>query len=295
MRILGVGNALVDVVNRVADFPNEDSEVRALGRRRSLGGNCANSLVSLSLLGYQCSWAGSLSDDPESKWIQQAFSGYQINTELAPVLPGYQAPMSCVTLNAFNGSRTIVHFRELPELAESALQDLNPDEFDWIHFEGRNIPVLHALFETFQARGFKRFSLEVEKARDGIEELFRFPALLLFSRHYVREHHEGSIRDFFTHLRESTVTCPVFCGWGSAGAWAMDARGQIYQQPAWKPEKVIDTLGAGDAFNAGVIHGTLLGMTVPQSLEIACHLAGFKCGHEGFDAIAQFQEQGTDD
>lgn len=290
MRILGIGNALVDVVNRVADFPDEDSEVRALGRRRSLGGNCANSLVSLALLGHHCSWAGNLSDDPESDWIQQAFSGYRINTGLAPVLSGYQAPMSCVTLNARNGSRTIVHFRDLPELAESALQALKPDEYDWIHFEGRNIPLMHSLFEDLHARGFRRFSLEIEKARDGIEELFTLPALLLFSRQYVREHHEGSIRDFFTHLRESTVTSPVYCGWGSAGAWAMDARGQIYQQPAWQPEKVVDTLGAGDAFNAGVIHATLSGMNVPHSLELACHLAGFKCGHEGFDAIARFPE-----
>ncbi len=44
-RILGVGTATLDLINSVAAYPPEDSEVRASAQRRARGGNCANTLA----------------------------------------------------------------------------------------------------------------------------------------------------------------------------------------------------------------------------------------------------------
>lgn len=44
----------------------------------------------------------------------------------------------------------------------------------------------------------------------------------------------------------------------------------------------MDTLGAGDTFNAGVIHKLMRDVPLQETIVFGCRLAGLKCGREGF-------------
>lgn len=285
MRILGVGIATLDVVNQVAAYPAEDEEVRALAQHHARGGNATNNLVVLSQLGHDCSWAGTLADDAASDLIRTDLHAHRVNLQHVIDCAAAVTPTSYVTLNQHNGSRTIVHYRQLAEYTADDFSAVDPLQFDWIHFEGRNVPDLRAMMMRLRDLGVKHFSLEVEKPREAIETLFTLPSLLMFSRAYVRDSHQGSVKDFFTHLCDSGVEAPMYCGWGAAGGWAMSTSGALLQQPAWEPAQVIDTLGAGDVFNATVIDGHLRQLPVEQVLENACLLAGTKCGQPGLDNL----------
>ena len=46
----------------------------------------------------------------------------------------------------------------------------------------------------------------------------------------------------------------IFSAWADRGAMARASDGTIVQSPAFPPNKIIDTLGAGDTFNAGVLY-----------------------------------------
>lgn len=46
----------------------------------------------------------------------------------------------------------------------------------------------------------------------------------------------------------------LICAWGEEGASARAACGTVVRSPAYPPERVIDTLGAGDTFNAAVLY-----------------------------------------
>lgn len=46
----------------------------------------------------------------------------------------------------------------------------------------------------------------------------------------------------------------IICAWAEEGAIARTPCGTIVQSPAFPPHKVIDTLGAGDTFNAAVLY-----------------------------------------
>jgi len=52
--------------------------------------------------------------------------------------------------------------------------------------------------------------------------------------------------------------CPfrgaIICAWAEEGAIARTPCGSIVQSPAFPPQKVIDTLGAGDTFNAAALY-----------------------------------------
>lgn len=287
MRILGVGIVTLDIVNTVDGYPEEDDEVRAISQRTSRGGNVTNTLVTLSQLGHQCTWAGSIAEDAASTSVRQDLARCGVAMEAVQSVASASLPTSYITLNKQNGSRTIVHYRNLEEYDYEAFKSIEIDAYDWIHFEGRNIPELTRMMSDLKNRGFEDFSLEVEKPRKGIEKLFQLPGLIMFSRNYVKETQQGSVRHFFENLRQQGVTAPVFCAWGKAGGWAMDEHGQIAQRPAWQPVNVIDTLGAGDVFNAAVIDGWLKRQPVEDVLTSACKLAGVKCGISGFEGIAE--------
>ena len=65
----------------------------------------------------------------------------------------------------------------------------------------------------------------------------------------------------------------------------MDRSGALYRQPALTSGPVVDTLGAGDAFNAGVIAGYLDGLDMAGILRLACDVAGRKCMQGGFSGL----------
>ena len=286
MRLLGVGIATLDIVNTVKNYPNEDDEVRAVSRKMVRGGNVTNSLNILSQLGHECEWAGMLADDEPSQLVKNDLDNSHIGRELALTVKNAELPVSYITLNAQNGSRTIVHFRNLEEYSSEHFCKIDPQEFDWIHFEGRNVPELAKMFQYLVANGYSKFSLEVEKHREGLEDLFAYPELIMFSRGYVHDAHE-SVKAFFETLRQKKIKADLFCAWGKAGGWAMNKSNQLFQQPAFQPESVVDTLGAGDVFNAGVLHTFLNGYSTDSALEFACQIAGFKCGIEGFEGIGE--------
>ena len=285
-RILGIGTATLDIINLVDRFPREDEKIRALEQRRVRGGNAANTLVVLSQLGYGCGWSGVVADEPDSRHILADLERYGVDTTACVRHRGGRAPTSYVCLSRATGSRTIVHFRDLPEYTAEDFECIELGAWDWVHFEGRNVPETARM----QARVKQRYpglrsSLEVEKPRPDIQTLLSASEVLLFSRTYARAcGHEDGAR-FLRAMRPNTGSATLFCAWGEGGAFAMDGQGRLYQTPAFPPSEVVDTLGAGDVFNAAVIDGMLQGRPTERVLEDACRLAGRKCGIQGLDGI----------
>ena len=49
--------------------------------------------------------------------------------------PQCKLPTSCIVLSLASGSRTIVHYRNLPELTLEDFKKVNLSSIQWIHFE----------------------------------------------------------------------------------------------------------------------------------------------------------------
>jgi ketohexokinase len=285
-RILGIGNATLDSIHTVDDYPPENAEVRCTARELCCGGNTANLLVVLAQLGHTCSLAGVLTDDSEGRRVSGDLVSNGVDITPCHTSSTGTMPVSSVLLSAATGSRTIVHYRDLPEYTYRDFSSLDLQLFDWLHFEGRNIvalkDMLHWSREHYPA--IPR-SLEVEKPRDGIEDLFGLADVLLFSRDYVRHRKYGQPEQLLQVIHADFPEALLFCTWGGKGAIAIDRHGQVYRQPALAPDRVIDTLGAGDTFNAAVINGSLAGLDSAELLYQACVLAGRKCTQHGFAGL----------
>ncbi|HEY0635763.1 MAG TPA: PfkB family carbohydrate kinase [Gammaproteobacteria bacterium] len=286
-RILAVGNATLDIINIVDDYPAEDMEVRATAQQIRRGGNAANTLVALSQLGHQCSWAGTLANEPNGSLIVADLARYQIDVSAVHSVAQGKVPTSYVALNRRNGSRTIVHYRDLPEYDHRDFAQIDLTTFDWIHFEGRNLDeVLLMMAQVRKSRPDIPLSLEVEKVRPSIDRLFPFATVLLFSKEFARHHGYQEAAPFLQKLRGSGVGAQLVCAWGELGAYALDSTGELFQATAHSPEQVVDTLGAGDVFNAGIIDALVSGNNLAAALHEATRLAGKKCGIYGLDGLA---------
>lgn len=285
MRVLGVGVATLDVVNEVAAYPPEDAEVRASAQRVGRGGNVTNTLVVLSQLGHVCDWAGTLADEPASSEILEDLARYGVGTGHALLHPGATTPTSYVTSSRATGSRTIVHYRDLAEYPAAAFAKLPLARYDWVHFEGRAVPELRRMLARLRSVAGPRCSLEVEKPREGIEDCFAGVDLLLFGRQYARHRGYASAEAF---LREAVPAgSAAFCAWGEQGAWARDRGVALYHAPALALVEVVDTLGAGDVFNAAVIDGWSDDRPPAETLAAACRLAGIKCTRRGLGGLGR--------
>jgi len=279
--MLLVGNVALDIIYRLERYPREDEEIRAQGLRVSRGGNAANTAVVLAQLGHRCAFAGVLADAPETAVIEQDFSHYGVDYSGCPCLPG-RPPISSVYLSG--AGRTIVHYRDLPELTGQHFSSLDISAFDWIHFEGRNVPeLLKMLAHARRLRPDVPISLELEKPRDGIENTLTYPSLLICSRGYAQHCGHDEPDAFLGWLQQSAPGADVVVAWGEDGAYGKAADGQSCHSAAFPPAGgVVDTLGAGDTFNAGLVDALACGVGLAGALESACALAGRKCGIDGF-------------
>lgn len=108
----------------------------------------------------------------------------------------------------------------------------------------------------------------------------------------------------------------MICAWAEEGADALEPDGTLVHADAFPPERLVDTLGAGDTFNAAVIfalsggghgpsgsalpgtaphlpaapHGSVSvspfpGQSLRDALTFGCRIAGKKCGIHGYDGI----------
>jgi len=285
-RLLGIGNATLDIIHIVDRYPNENDELRCRERYVRRGGNTANTLVVLSQLGVACSWAGTLVDNEDGALIRDDLLSHGVDTGLCHTVERGSVPVSSILVNARTGSRTIIHYRDLPEYTARDFESVDPGLFDWLHFEGRNVGDTRQMLERARKlRPAVPLSVEIEKPRDGIDSLFTCADVLLFSRAYGEA---LGYRDPLSLLQAVRAQCPqalLFCAWGDAGAAVLDRQGRSGLHDAVVPEVVVDTLGAGDTFNAGIISACLEGLDAEASLARACHLAGKKCGQSGFDGL----------
>jgi ketohexokinase len=287
MKILGVGIVTLDIINLVNHYPQEDEELRADNQFVSRGGNTANTLTILSQFNHHCYWCGTLANDSSAQDIYNDFNENNINFSYAKKLDHGKQPTSYITLNKHNGSRTIVHYRDLPELDFSHFSGIPLDNFEWIHFEARAIDEIMPMMKLVKSHYPEiKVSIEVEKPRDQLQDIFNLADIYLFSKAYANELDFQNAKDFLNQQKKHSPKADLVCSWGKQGAYALLRNNVFLSSPAFPPEKIIDTIGAGDTFNAALIHSLLTENSWQDSLTFACKIAGKKCGQLGFKNLA---------
>ncbi|HUM99067.1 MAG: hypothetical protein B7X12_03575 [Halothiobacillus sp. 20-53-49] len=254
--ILGIGIAALDIINEVTQYPAEDSEQRAQAQRKRTGGNVCNTLSVLRQFEHHCALAAVLTSDADGVFIQEKITQRGIDVSPSHKIGFGHAPTSYITLNRSNGSRTIVHYRDAPEFDLSAFLSIDLTPFDWLHFEARHCMDTAAMLAFARSMNPTRtLSLEIEKERPHLKQLFSFPDVIFFSRAFAQGRDYTDPQAFLTAAHHWAPQAVLILAWGAAGAyWLAPSNGRIHAIESQIIDPVVDTIGAGDTLIAGVIH-----------------------------------------
>lgn len=303
---VGVGACYLDTILCVPRYPAEDEKLRATSLSTRRGGNCPNTLEVLQGLLKSVSAPPTLDlisvlpsrESSATKRIQESL-GPAVSLRACLFREGHDnPPSSYIIRSAATGSRTIVNSNDLPEMTcdefRQATQRLN-HENAWYHFEGRIPDVTLQCIKYLRASYSDiRISVELEKpGRDGLQELVPEADVVFYSKSWAMGNGYNSAEECLEAQAKLAPEAQLLCcTWGDRGSFACEPRtGAFYSAAATNVKKVIDTVGAGDTFIAGIIYGFVAEWeewSMEAKLRFANQLAGFKVAQEGFSGLHDF-------
>lgn len=299
MTVLVIGDANVDLDIRLP----EDAGVQEHGNpdpRLFGGGSAANTAAALARLGVATRFVGAVGDDAFGRFAVTSLEEAGVDASgmvVAPELP----TVTVITVKQPDGERLIyvwppsggAHAALEPGTAVAALAGVS-----WLHVSGiclRVSPAREALLtamERARTMGVPvSFDLNLRLENWGWGDGFRGVVMSGIQHSDVVL---GSGKDEIGALvGEGTPTAAaaalatvdasgnrvVVARLGSGGAVA-SSRGGVVAEPGVDVE-VVDTVGAGDAFNAGFIAAQLDGEDLATSLRMGNAVAGLAIGRPG--------------
>ncbi|XP_054735335.1 ketohexokinase-like [Anastrepha obliqua] len=305
-RIVCVGMCVLDVIHVVDHYPVEDTDKRCVTGYWQRGGNASNNCSVLRQLGgAHVEFLGMLSASPAFGFLCEDCHKHGIAIENCPKTEK-DPPFSSVILNNETGSRTIIHSNpEFPPLEYKHLAQLKLSNYGWVHLEGRNPESVLQFIKDIRnynkemknTKNQIRISVDLEKIKDEILILGESADIVFLGKDLAThlgwnqpEEAVMGLYDKFKPQAELNNSKPaIICPWGAEGAGCVDAQGNYCFVPSKKVPQIVDSLGAGDTFCAGVIHALqVLNKSLPEAVQIGHSVAGYKLGHRGYDNIKNF-------
>ena len=297
MRIIGIGNALLDVLLRLESDSVltemgvkkgamdliDESKMREIQKTQSglqrsevPGGSVCNTMRAMARLGAEVGYIGKIGDDNAGKI-------YEDETKRAGVNPFFvraEGISGCSTvLISPDGERTMAtYLGPAATLSDEEIPDEILQPYDCLYMEGYLISD-EKLFLPMLKRA-KRLGLKValdlsnfnivNGFKDLLKEVIPEYVDILFSNESEAEAYTGlTAREAVNVITKDVEISVVTIG--KDGVLVGD-NSQIIHNPALD-SNVIDTTGAGDNFAAGFLYGYSLGVSLEQSAKIGTLLS----------------------
>ena len=297
MKILGIGNAIVDVLCRVDDeflIKNSltkstmklinETEFQNLLTKLSIeetisGGSVANSIVGLSQLGNEVAFIGKVKDDDLGQKYEAGLTKENVNylysKKNEPIPTG-----SCLILITPDSERTMCTFL-------GTAGKINDHDIDADYIKKAEITFLEGYLwdEGEPRKAFDKainnsnkvaMSLSdlfcVERHKDQFLELVRNKLDIIFAneQEILSLINSQSFDDAITFSKDLNKNIVITRG--EKGAVAIN-QGEVVECAAKKNLKVTDLTGAGDLFAAGYLHGVINNMSTQDSLSKGTELS----------------------
>jgi sugar/nucleoside kinase (ribokinase family) len=280
-----IGNLNIDLIIGPATWPEIGTEVFVDHDEMRVGGSAGNTALALQALGHPHMFIGSVGSDTFGKVLEEAFAPQSCRLVRCParttLTVGITHPDSERTFFTTRGH--LPHFS-----AEEAIEQLDQVEIGggMVLLSGafqteRLMAGYDRLIETVTARGAtiavdpgwptSGFTAQV---RAFLEHLVSRAHCVLLNEteamHLSDRKNPEAAAHFIRALQPPDAETIVKCG--SRGALVLDGRGALHEVSAPKVT-VIDTIGAGDVFNAGYLSGRSLEQSPASSLVRAVALA----------------------
>ena len=306
--ILGIGNAIVDVVARsddsflsrhdmhkgamaLVDAPTAAAIYLAMGPGlESSGGSAANTCAVAALLGSRVAYLGKVADDQLGQVFRHDINAVGVHFPSAPLIGG-PPTARCLILVTPDGQRTMNTFL-------GACVTLTEDDVDEdlvaaaavTYLEGYlfDPPAAQAAFRraaTAAHAAGRQVALSLSDAfcvnrhRDAFRDLVAGHVDILFGNETeITALYEENTFDAAAEAARRDVDLAVLT---RSEAGSLILRGTETVEIAAEPAKVVDTTGAGDAYAAGFLAGLTAGRSLPACGRLGSIAAAEVISHYG--------------
>jgi sugar/nucleoside kinase (ribokinase family) len=298
-KVLGLGNALVDILVRIADervldslqLPKscmtlvEESQVNAilakiahLDKQETCGGSAANTISGLARLGIGTGYIGKIGHDPFGTFFEEDMKKHGVVTHM---FFGRAQTGRALGLITPDSERTFATF--LGAAVELESSDLGPELFrgyDIFHIEGYMVQN-HRLFET-AVRLAKEAGLEVSldlashnvvrENNDFLRDMVPRYVDIVFANEDESMAFSGknSPHDALVAISPQCRVAVVKLGKNGSLIRKQEEQHRIGCIPA----RAVDTTGAGDLYAAGFLYGMIKGFALDVCGRIGSLLSG---------------------
>ena len=290
MKILGIGNAIVDVLCKVDDeflIKNsltkstmkliDETEFKNLLSGLTIedtisGGSVANSIVGLSQLGNDVGFIGKINDDDLGQKYEDGLKEENVNflysKKSEPIPTG-----TCLILITPDSERTMCTF--LGTAGKISDHDVNPDLIDnaeitflegYLWDEGEPKKAFDKAIINSNTVAMSLSDLFcVERHKTQFLELVKYKLDIIFANEQeilslIDSKSFDNAISFAKNLNKNIVITR-----GGKGAIAVN-KGEVVECTAEKNLNIIDLTGAGDLFAAGYLHGVVNDLNTKESL-----------------------------
>tara|TARA_B100000795_G_scaffold269925_1_gene261156 strand:- start:8320 stop:9249 length:930 start_codon:yes stop_codon:yes gene_type:complete len=290
MKILGIGNAIVDVICKVQDnFLSQNNLTKSTMKlvdevefkkilsslkieRTIAGGSVANSIVGLSQLGNEVSFIGKVNKDDLGEKYEQSLTKekvrYFYKKEIESIPTG-----TCLILITPDSERTMVTFLGIAgKISEKDINEKAIKESEMIFLEGylwdEGDPK-SAFNKAMTYANKTAMSLSdqfcVERHKDSFLDLVKNKLDITFANEQEIESliNARSFEDviiFGKQLKKLLIITR-----GAKGSVAI-VNNEVIECESKKNLNIVDLTGAGDLFAAGFLHGYINNFSTKQSL-----------------------------
>ena len=286
--VLGIGNAIVDVIARAEeDFLLAQSmrkgtmalidEARAQAIYDAMGpaiemsgGSAANTIVGLSSLGARAAFVGKIKDDQLGRAYSHDIRAAGVSFATKPAVAG-PSTGRCYVLVTPDGERTMNTYL-------GAAQDLSPDDIDAetvaasavTYLEGylwdpKNAKAAFLKAAKIAHEAGRKVALTlsdafcVDRWREEFLQLMRSHTVDLIFANEAELHSLYQTSDFNAAIAALRADIDVAVVTRSEKGCLVAGPDGIEAVPAFPVERVVDTTGAGDLFAAGFLSGLARG------------------------------------
>jgi len=291
MKILGIGNAIVDVICRVENnFLSKNDLVKSTMKlvnevefkkilsnltieQTIAGGSVANSMVGLSQLGNNVSFIGKINKDNFGERYEQSLTKenvkYFYNKKKEVIPTG-----TCLILITPDSERTMITFLGIAgKISEKDIDEKAIKESEMIFLEGYlwdegeaksafNKAMLHANKTAMTLSD----QFCVERHKESFLDLVKNKLDIIFAneqeiRSLINAKKFDEVVTFGKQLGKALIITR-----GEHGSVAI-IKDEVVECDSKKYLKILDLTGAGDLFAAGFLHGQINGFSTKESLE----------------------------
>ncbi|MGI8533657.1 MAG: carbohydrate kinase family protein [Candidatus Limnocylindrales bacterium] len=307
--VLVVGDVAMDLVVRVAEYPPRGGNAWSAAPERHPGGSAANTAVNLARMGTEVRFLGRFADDQEGEALMADMRAEGIEVVPHQLKVGAASPIVIAIVDG-DGERTLISASRGSAQTMLEVGEITDDVFDgvvWVHVSGVALveqpgrAALIAALSAARALGLP-CSFDVNLRLDGtafdealgqaVRDCIELSTVVLASSveamTLAPDRDDAAARA--TALADGRRTAVIRLG--AAGAMAVDASGQDWRDSG-RSGTAVDTLGAGDAFDAGFIRASLDGAGLQACLRWGNAAAALKSRHRGgrgFPGLAALAE-----